>query len=268
MSLTIISMRDAKKSGVRTMRGVRYSASNAAFYYQIMRSLVEYMQAEFDRTVMHGMGKFRDESPNERYKAMLALFNKKLRAKYSAKVIEKLVRRALKRSSVYTQREFDRRLKSFGIDLSKSDVMKRYSSYMSTAVMENVMLVKNLRDEQSKRLQSIVLRGMREGIPSTRLRGDIQHALQIGKHRATTIARTETHKLTQQLADARAMDVGMTRGVWRAVMDNRTSTQHASFNGKSFNLEKGLWDPKTRSWNWPGRRPNCRCWTEYIVPGV
>ena len=49
-------------------------------------------------------------------------------------------------------------------------------------------------------------------------------------------------------------------------MDNRTSTQHAGFNGKKFNLKKGLWDPKTRSWNWPGRRPNCRCYTEYIIP--
>lgn len=272
MSLKILAIRDAKKARVRAMRGVRYNASNTAFYYQLMRGLLEWMQEEFDRTVVRGLSTkemtekvsaFRDESPNERYRKMLAMFNKVLRAKYSIKVIEKLVRRALKRSSVYTQREFDRKAKSFGIDLSKSDLFKRYSSYMSTAVEENVMLVKNLRDEQAKRLQSIILRGMREGVPSTKLRGDIQHALQIGKKRATTIARTETHKLTQQVADARAMDLGFEEGVWRAVMDNRTSDQHARFNGKTFNLKKGLYDRKTRSYNWPGRRPNCRCWTEY-----
>lgn len=277
MPLTIISMRDAKKSRNRTIEGVKYSAANSAYYYKIMRGMLEWMQEEFDRTVIRGLDtkqmiekvtSFKDESPNERYKKMLALFTKRLRTRYSNAVIDKMVRRALKRSESYSRREMERRLKSFGIDLSKSEMYKRYSSYISTTVQENITLVKNLQEDQAKRLQSVVLRGMREGIAVNRLASEIQKTLGIAKRRATNIARTETHKITQQLADARAMDVGIERGIWRAVMDNRTSDQHARFNGKPFNLKKGLWDPKTKTWNWPGRRPRCRCRTIYIIPGV
>lgn len=258
----------------RKLRGVRYSAAIAGLYYKDLRALLEWVQREFIRTVFDGLDtremankirrSVRDESPNERYKKRLALFNKKLRGKLSRENIEKLVRRSLTKASHYSQREFDKKLKSFGIDLSKGDnVIKKYSSYMSTVVEENVMLVKNLTDEQSKRLKSAVLRGMREGVAVSRTAGDIQKSLGIAKRRAVLIARTETHKLTQQLADQRAKDVGVKRGTWRAVMDNRTSSQHARFNGRSFDLNKGLYDPQTRSWNWPGRRPNCRCWTDY-----
>lgn len=266
---------DASKPHPRKLKGVRYSAALSTKYYKVLRQMLDWMQAEFDRTVVRGLSTkemvkktetmIYDESPNERYKKMLALFNKKMRGKFPRKVIEKLVRKALESSSNYSQKEFDRKLKSFGIDFKGGT--QKYSSYMSTAVEENVMLVKNLMDEQAKRLKSVVLRGMREGIPSTRLAGDIQRSLGISKRRAATIARTETHKVTQQIADYRAEEAGLTEGIWRAMMDNRTSTQHASFNGRKFNLKKGLWDPKTRSWNWPGRRPNCRCYTEYIIPG-
>lgn len=267
---------DSSKPQPKTVKGVRFSLAVSAKYYVVLRAMLEDMFKEFDRTVIKGLSTkemvkktetmIYDESPNERYKKMLALFNKKMRGKYPRKVIEKLVRRALSTASSYSQREFDRKMKSFGIDFKGGT--QKYSSYMSTAVEENIMLVKNLMDEQAKRLKSSVLRGLREGIPSTRLAGDLQKSLGISKRRANTIARTETHKVTQQIADYRAEEVGLTEGIWRAMMDNRTSTQHASFNGRKFKLKKGLWDPKTRSWNWPGRRPNCRCYTEYIVPGV
>ena len=278
--LTIRNFMDARKRrspSFKTMEGVKYSTSNTTYYYKLLRKMLVWMHEEFERTVIHGLEtksmtekivSIRDESPNEKYKKMLALFNKKLRAKYPRKVIEKLVRRALKRSSDYSQREFNRKLKSFGLDLSKGEnVLKKYSSYMSTVVEENIMLVKNLQDEQAKRLKSVVLRGLREGIAVNRLAGDIRKSLGIARRRATLIARTETHKLTQQLADYRASEVGFEEGVWTAVMDNRTSSQHAKFNGRRFNLKKGIWDPKTQSWNWPGRRPNCRCRTRYLVPG-
>lgn len=274
--LTIRDFMDAKPiHRVKHIRGVRYSGGNAVSYYKELKKILAWMTEEFNRIVVRGLEtntmtkkitSIHDESPNERYKKRLAEFNKVLRGKMSRKAIEKLVRRSLNKAASYSQRDFDRKLKSFGIDLSKGQsVIKKYSSYMSTVVEENVLLVKNLTDEQSKRLQSVVLRGMREGVAISRTAGDVQRALGVAKRRAVLIARTETHKLTQQLADRRAEDAGLTRGVWRAVMDNRTSSQHARFNGKSFDLKKGLWDPKTRSWNWPGRRPNCRCWTDYII---
>lgn len=262
-----------KRPTSKVLHGVRFSAAISALYYKDLKKLLDWIHKEFIKTVFDGLDTkqmtsklVKDESPNERYKKRLAEFNKVLRGKLSRKAIEKLVRRSLNKAASYSQRDFDRKLKSFGIDLSKGQsVIKKYSSYMSTVVEENVLLVKDLTDEQSKRLQSVVLRGMREGIAISRTAGDVQRALGVAKRRAVLIARTETHKLTQQLADRRAEDAGLTRGVWRAVMDNRTSSQHARFNGKSFDIKKGLWDPKTRSWNWPGRRPNCRCWTDYII---
>lgn len=273
----MITIFDAVKKKPRKLNGVRFSNAISSIYYKELKKILDWMAKEFDRTVVAGLSTktmqkktetmIYDESPNERYKKRLAMFNKKLRGKYSQKFIENLVRRSLDRASNYSLKEFDRKLKSFGINISTGIGAKKFSSYTSTAVEENVMLVKSLMEDQSKRLKSVILRGMREGIPTPRLAGDIQKAIGISKRRAVLIARTETHKVTQQLADYRAQEVGLTEGIWRAMMDNRTSDQHARFNGKKFNLKKGMWDPRTRSYNWPGRRPNCRCYTEYIIPG-
>ena len=276
--LTVRNFMDAKqRRRVKSVDGVWYSGANTAFYYKELKKMLAWMAAEFERTVVHGLEtkmmtekitSIRDESPNERYRKMLAEFNRRLRKKYPKSVIEKMVRRALKRSSDYSQREFDRKMKKLGLDLTKGEnVIKKYGSYMSTVVEENIMLVKNLQDEQAKRLKSVVLRGLREGIAVSRLAGDLQKSMGIARRRAVLIARTETHKLTQQLADYRASEVGFEEGIWTAVMDNRTSSQHARFNGRRFNLKKGLYDSKTNSRNWPGRRPNCRCRTKYLIPG-
>lgn len=264
-------------TGTGILRGVRYSARVSGAYYSELKKIVEYVNALFLRTIFAGLDtkqmagkiKVQDESPNERYKKRLAAFTKILKGKVSKAFIEKIARQSLTRADKYCERDFKRHLqasaKSFGVDLDKLGLWKKYSSYMATAVVENVSLVQDLADEQARRLQSIVLRSVREGLPVSRTRGEIEHALGVGKRRAATIARTETHKLTQQLADRRAEDLGITRGVWRAVMDNRTSEQHARFNGKEFDLVKGLYDPREKSYNWPGRRVNCRCWTEYII---
>lgn len=262
------------------IRGVRYSAKVSGAYYTELKKIVEYVNALFMRTIFAGLDtkqmarkiegvKVADESPNERYKKRLAAFNKVLRGKVSRQVIERIARQSLERADKYCERDFKRHLrasaKSFGLDLEKLGLWKKYSAYMATAVEENVSLIEDLADEQARRLQSIVLRSVREGLALNTTEKELQNAFGIGKRRAATIARTETHKLTQQLADRRAQDIGVTRGVWRAVMDNRTSDQHRRFNGKEFDLKKGLYDPRERSYNWPGRRVNCRCWTEYIV---
>lgn len=276
--LTLLQFLDARKPRPKVLKGVRYNAGISTKYYKDLRALLNWVFKEFERTVVAGLSTremerktesmIYDESPNERYKKRLAEFNKKLRGKLSRKQIEKLVRRSLQTADSYTRREFNRKLKSFGLDLTKGEEGKKFSSYMSTAVEENVQLVTNLVAEEAHRLKSTILRGMREGIPSSRLARGLEKDLGISKRRAALIARTETHKVTQQLADYRAQELGLTKARWRAVMDNRTSDQHARFNGREFDMRKGLWDPKTRTYNWPGRRPNCRCWSEYLIPGV
>ena len=268
----------------KVIRGVHYSPAISAIYYKALRSLIEKVYKDFYKTVLSGLerptmqekvaeivasraeSKVKDESANEAYKRLLTVFNKRFRRYLTDKAIRKLVKDTLERAGRYSGREIARRFQTLGLDLTKGEnVIKKYASYMSATTEENILLVKNLAEEEAKRLQGIVLRGFREGIPTTKLGAEIQSALGVSKRRAVTIARTETHKIVQQLADYRARDVGITRGRWRAVMDNRTSEQHARFNGKEFDLKKGLYDRKTKTYNWPGRRVNCRCWTEYII---
>ena len=114
------------------LRGVRYSAKVSGEYYTELKKIVEYVNALFIRTVFNGLNtptmarkiqniEVQDESPNERYKRRLAAFNKYLKGKFSRKVIEQIAKRSLWRAGKYSEREFNRHLKtqikSFGLDL-------------------------------------------------------------------------------------------------------------------------------------------------------
>lgn len=257
---------------MRTIKAPKFNKALSVKYYKLLRTLLLFVNEEFQKTVIKGLSTkemvsktIKDESPNERFKKMFALFNKRLSGKMSRERITKLVKKIINATDRYALGGVDKQLKSFGIDLEKAGLLKKYSSFLSTTIEENVNLVKNLVEEQSFRLQSIVLRNMREGVPSTELAKQIQKSLGITKRRATLIARTETHKLSQQLSDLRMKEVGVKKAIWRAVMDNRTSDQHRKFDGKTFDIDKGIYDKDEGTWNLPARRPNCRCWAEYII---
>ena len=272
--LTLRNVFDAKRAKKRAF-SLKVTRAMEREYQRDISKLLSNIYEMFKSVVIDGMDRkivtkqlslTKDESYNERLQRLIAEFTKKIKGKYSKEFIEKLCKKHLKRVYAWQNREFAKNMAEFGLGLAGDDLLKKYRSFMRLKLDANISLVQGLVDNEIKQLKEQVMRNMQNGFPSSELAKWTQGHLNVSKHRAATIARTETHTLADQLNDRRAMEVGLEWGIWRGVEDNRERPEHLALEGRRFKLKEGvlvkLKNGKTKR-IWPGREPNCRCWTEY-----
>jgi SPP1 gp7 family putative phage head morphogenesis protein len=144
--------------------------------------------------------------------------------------------------------------------------------------IEDVSLakVRQIGGTTRQQLRNVVARGREEGLgPSgiaRMLRDEVGDTL--GRARALTIARTETHSAANaaQLYAAEALEIPNMRREWIAANDERTRDDHADANGQVVGLDEPF-EVGGALLNYPGDAAgppeqiiNCRCTTGFIVP--
>ena len=277
--LTLRNVFDAKKTKKKSFSMIATRAMEREYQRDIDR-LLRAIYEVFKSVVIDGMDRkvvtkqlslTKDESYNERLNRLIAEFTKRVKGRYSRDFIKKLCEKHLRRVYAWQNREFAKRMANFGLGLAGEDLLKKYRSFMKLKLDVNIGLVQGLVDNEIKQLKEQVMRNMSNGAPASELAKGLQQHLTVSRHRASTIARTEVNTLTGQLNDRRAMEVGIDEGIWRGVEDNRERPEHLALEGKRFKLSEGvlikLKNGKTKR-IWPGREPNCRCWTEYPIDQI
>lgn len=267
--LTLRNVFDARKAK-RKAFSVKPQVALKREYQRSIDNIVKYIYATFKSVVVEGMDRqkvtkqlslTKDESYNQRLNRLIKEFEKRVRGKYSKDFIRRLCEKHVRRVYAWQNREFKKRVESFGLGLAGEDLLKEYRSFMKLKLDDNVALVQGLVESEMNQLKNQVMRNMANGAPASELARGIRNHLNVSRNRAETIARTEVNTLTGQLNDRRALEIGLTKGIWRGVEDNRERKSHREAEGKEFDLRKGL--KIDGKYTWPGREPNCRCWTEY-----
>lgn len=275
---TLRNIFDAKKVKKKAF-SLRATKAMEREYQRDINRLLSNVYEMFKSVVVGGMDRkivtkqlsiTKDESYNERLNRLIAEFTRKVKGRYGRDFIERLCKKHLRRVYAWQNREFAKNMSEFGLGLAGDDLLKKYRSFMRLKLDENISLVQGLVENEIKQLKEQVMRNMQNGFPSSELAKWTQGHLNVSKNRAATIARTETHTLTGQLNDRRAMEVGITEGIWRGMEDNRERKEHLALEGKRFKLSEGVRvkvNGKVKQ-IWPGREPNCRCWTEYPMDQI
>lgn len=275
----MLSIRDLipkKKKDLARYRKFRSTLSRKGQeldYYRWLWKLAEESKVYFEKVVVERLAAHQFPNKKEFQKQFLTYYKqyKQLYGKRrtDAEIFTK-VSKYMEAVESTQQRDFTKQFKKMGVglDLANSDLLnKKYKEFLSVKIAENVAMVKELTDRQSRRVSNQILTAYKHGFTQRDFAKIVQKEYGVTKSRAATIARTEITKVTNSLSDARASDVGCTEGFWRTMGDNRVSEGHSKLEGKRFKLSKGCWDPEVRKWVLPGRaRPNCRCYTEYIIP--
>lgn len=277
--LTLRNVLDAKKVKKRAF-ALRATRAMEREYQRDIDRLLRSIYETFKSVVINGMDRkvvtkqlslTKDESYNERLNRLIAEFTKRVKSRYSRDFIKRLCEKHLRRVYAWQNREFAKNMANYGLGLAGEDLLKKYRSFMKLKLDTNIGLVQGLVDNEIKQLKEQVMRNMSNGAPASELARGLQQHLTVGRHRASTIARTEVNTLTGQLNDRRAMEVGIDEGIWRGMEDNRERPEHLALEGKRFKLSEGilvkLKNGKTKR-IWPGREPNCRCWTEYPIDQI
>ena len=280
--LTLRNIFDAKKTKKKAFALKATKAMQREYQRDIDR-LIRSIYEIFQSVVINGMDRkivteqlsiVKDESYNERLNRLINEFIKRVKGKYNKDFIERLCKKHLRRVYAWQNREFSKKMANFGLDLAGEDLLKQYRSFMKLKLDSNIQLVKGLVDNEIEQLKNQVMRNMSNGAPASELAKGLQQHLNVSKDRAQTIARTEVNTLTNQLNDRRAIEVGIDEGIWRGVEDNRERAEHLALEGKRFKLKDGVLVKVKRKGRtitkriFPGREPNCRCWTEYPIDQI
>ncbi|KWR75309.1 phage head morphogenesis protein [Cupriavidus sp. SHE] len=135
---------------------------------------------------------------------------------------------------------------------------------MQVLMAEQVGLIKSIPLEAAQRVHKLTIEGIEDSTRASEISKAIQASGDVAKSRADLIARTEVGRTASTLTEARALHVGSPGYFWRTSGDSDVRDSHQKMNGQFV-----AWnDPPTLDGmtGHAGQFPNCRCYSEPVIP--
>lgn len=149
-------------------------------------------------------------------------------------------------------------------ELAATEGMKATTNALK---LETAQWVKQLRDETLEMYTSNTLRAMALGNGLDGILDEFDGLAEKRKNHSKMVARNQINNYNSISTKIRAQNLGITQGVWVASMDERTRPSHAERDGKTFDLDKGLYSSLDGKHLLTGTDYACRCTTRFIIPG-
>lgn len=167
-----------------------------------------------------------------------------------------------------SRQDIQKKLKELGFTV-EIKTTPQIEAILREKARENAELIKkSLSQEYLRRIQAATLESFKKGRDLAGLKKAILDTGEFIERRPALIARHQMDKLTQQFAVAEAQSVGATKGRWIHIPGRFSSRKtHKEFDGKIFDLDKGLKDADVGREVIPGELPMCACSFEVILPG-
>ena len=182
--------------------------------------------------------------------------------------------------SIYRRIKLQRQraLKELGISIT-IDPSRFTNSVYQALTIENIQLIKTIPDEFFSRLQNIVNQHISRGLDRAALAEDLYANFDPPSDKKWTesrwykhcrfIARDQTSKAVQALAESTDKDLGFTEGIWIHVpgrLSSRLSHIRMGQDKTPFLLDKGKYDPDEERFVKPAELYNCMCTYRPIIP--
>lgn len=101
------------------------------------------------------------------------------------------------------------------------------------------------------------------------IRKELVDRFRISERKAKLIARDQTNKAMQAIGRARSLEAGIQEATWVHIPGAKMSREtHKNFDGKKFDLSKGMYDPDVGKRIMPGELINCNCRFKLVLPDV
>src|SRR5690606_33347454 len=141
------------------------------------------------------------------------------------RAIEDLARATAGRTAIHQGSQLAKQVRAaLGVDVLATD--RKLPALMEGFVAENVALIKAIPDEVATRIEKIVTRGASSGLLWKDIATEVEGAFGFGRERAQLIARDQVGKFYGQVNGARQRELGVTRYIWRGVLDRRERPHH------------------------------------------
>lgn len=163
----------------------------------------------------------------------------------------------------YFNRQFSKNFikTSFDIDLKRYYRNDKQLFTQITANSEDY--IRKYGEETASWLRTAVRENYINGGTASNLKKEIKQRFKVTDNKAKLIARNESSGFIGAFDVKRGKDLGVERGVWRTMHDERVRSSHRPLNGKEFYLDKGL--EANGEFIFPKEEINCRCYFDYIL---
>jgi len=130
-------------------------------------------------------------------------------------------------------------------------------------VAENVDLIRTVEDRYLEDVREMVAKGFEAGTRWETIAKRLQERAGVSKSNAERIARDQTGKLNAEVSKDTMEQLGVTRGIWRTMGDERVRDEHAELEGQEYDLATGILFRGEHIW--PGSEIQCRCYCEPVL---
>jgi len=128
-------------------------------------------------------------------------------------------------------------------------------------LQRNVELIQTIPQRSFSTLARLIDKHIESNATVETLAKTIESRYHVSESQAALIATDQVQKLNSEFTTAAFIEAGVTEGTWMSMEDELVRPTHAYANGKTYNLEKGLF--VDGEWTQPGLPINCRC---YCMP--
>ena len=141
------------------------------------------------------------------------------------------------------------------------------ASAMPAMIKENVELIAHIGENDITRITEVLTKGLQEGMDYNALRQELNATNGFDGARADRVALDQINKINQQVQIMNAKSLGCTQARWKHVPGQYTSRKtHMAMDGKTFDLNVGLFDEAVGRNVIPGELYFCRCVSRLILP--
>jgi SPP1 gp7 family putative phage head morphogenesis protein len=139
---------------------------------------------------------------------------------------------------------------------------------VNAVTQENVGLIRSIASEHLAAVNGIVMRSVATGRDLGTLAKELEARFEVPKKRAALIARDQNNKASAVITRSRQAEAGITQAVWVHSDAGRVPRpEHVKWNGKPYDVAKGMWSEVDNAFVWPGTPIQCRCFSRPVLPG-
>ena len=236
--------------------------------------MVKSMRKRFENKVIKAMNKntidkFQDAQIGNYavvFNELFKDFTKSIDKQFSQDRIDLFIKKLFNQADAYNQARFYGNVSiTMGVDMEAILKTDGLNSFKNAKSIQSVDMINKLKTDTITAYKTNVLRRMSAGDSLADLYQEVKKQTGMRLKSGDLIARNELKNFNAELANKRATNNGITKGIWITAQDERVRDSHAKFNGKEFDIDKGLYNSATKQWIKPSEEINCRCTIKYIV---
>lgn len=250
---------------VNANRGVRakYRKRMLTLIDDMSASYVYWLSAQYNKTPPYMALLAQDATPSDTISKLLADLGQRWIDNFDANA-PKIADAYVNAMGKTTDASFMAALRDAGFTV-KFTLTPTVRDVLDASYAENVALIKSIPVQYHTQVEGIVMRSYTAGRDLETMVKELKALYPKAAHRAELIARDQSNKLNAVVTRARALENGLTTGLWLHSHAGKTPRpSHVAADKKPFDIAKGMLIDG--EYIQPGEKINCRCGVRMLLP--